>query len=122
VELLGDTPLDSFQADALRSLGACGRTLLDVIDHLLDFSKINRFTKNAPQLSRGRKNRTMAVGRQRLFHSMQSSLAADIDIAGLIEESVDTMFFGHSCKQGLLGCVSAWGLLRPASSILFKDM
>ncbi|KAK8076030.1 hybrid signal transduction histidine kinase A [Apiospora phragmitis] len=99
VELLGDTPLDSFQGDALHSLGACGRTLLDVIDHLLDFSKINRFTKNAPQLSRDRRNRTMAVGRQRLFQSMQSSLAADIDIAGLIEESVDTMFVGHSYNE-----------------------
>jgi signal transduction histidine kinase/GAF domain-containing protein len=40
LEFLRDTPLDSFQASMLNSLDACGNTLLDTINHVLDYAKI----------------------------------------------------------------------------------
>ncbi|KAM0815609.1 hypothetical protein AB5N19_01408 [Seiridium cardinale] len=41
VELLRHTTLDALQDGILRAIDASGRTLLDTIDHLLDFAKIS---------------------------------------------------------------------------------
>lgn len=42
-EFLADTDLDSFQRSFVDTIESCGRTLLDTINHVLDFSKLNSF-------------------------------------------------------------------------------
>ncbi|KAG5984592.1 hypothetical protein E4U55_004143 [Claviceps digitariae] len=42
-ELLSDTKLSVFQGNAAHTIDVCSRTLLDTVDHLLDYSKINSF-------------------------------------------------------------------------------
>lgn len=42
-EFLADTNLDSFQRSFVDTVESCGRTLLDTINHVLDFSKLNSF-------------------------------------------------------------------------------
>jgi signal transduction histidine kinase len=44
-EFLEDTNLDSFQKSLTKTQVICGRTLLQVIEHVLDYSKINSFEK-----------------------------------------------------------------------------
>ncbi|KAG6001599.1 hypothetical protein E4U43_001289 [Claviceps pusilla] len=47
-ELLSDTKLSVFQGNAAHTIDVCSRTLLDTVDHLLDYSKINSFrSKNS---------------------------------------------------------------------------
>lgn len=46
VELLSDSKLTSFQDSIVNTIDACGKTLLDTINHVLDFSKINSFEKS----------------------------------------------------------------------------
>lgn len=46
VEFLSDSNLTSFQDSIIHTIDACGKTLLDTINHVLDFSKINSFEKN----------------------------------------------------------------------------
>ena len=46
VEFLTDSDLSSFQESIIQTIEACGKTLLDTINHVLDFSKINSFEKN----------------------------------------------------------------------------
>ena len=46
VEFLADSDLSSFQESIINTIDACGKTLLDTINHVLDFSKINSFEKN----------------------------------------------------------------------------
>lgn len=43
VEFLADTALDGFQRNLVDTVDICGRTLLDTIEHVLDFSKIKKF-------------------------------------------------------------------------------
>jgi signal transduction histidine kinase len=45
VEFLIDTTLSSFQELTINIIDACGKTLLDTINHVLDYSKINSFEK-----------------------------------------------------------------------------
>lgn len=40
-ELLRDMPLNSMQLEMVHTIESCGQTLLDIINHLLDFAKIN---------------------------------------------------------------------------------
>jgi signal transduction histidine kinase/CheY-like chemotaxis protein len=45
-EFLMDSNLTSFQGSLIHTIDACGKTLLDTINHVLDFSKINSFEKH----------------------------------------------------------------------------
>ncbi|KAH8591930.1 hypothetical protein B0O99DRAFT_597767 [Bisporella sp. PMI_857] len=45
VEFLQDTAVDLFQDSMIDTIERCGRTLLDTIQHVLDFAKINNFNK-----------------------------------------------------------------------------
>ncbi|KAI9838064.1 MAG: hypothetical protein M1819_006219 [Sarea resinae] len=45
-EFLGDTDCDGYQRNMIDTIDSCGRTLLDTINHVLDYSKINSFQKS----------------------------------------------------------------------------
>lgn len=46
-EFLEDTNLDTYQKSLISTQVSCGKTLLQVIEHVLDYSKINSFEKVA---------------------------------------------------------------------------
>ncbi|KAF2474248.1 uncharacterized protein BDR25DRAFT_392014 [Lindgomyces ingoldianus] len=46
LRFLQDSPLDSFQISMLNSMAACGQTLLDTLNHVLDYAKINETKRN----------------------------------------------------------------------------
>ncbi|TVY46175.1 Hybrid signal transduction histidine kinase B [Lachnellula occidentalis] len=73
VEFLADTTLDGFQRNLVQTIDICGRTLLDTIEHVLDFSKIKKFGQD----------------------SMQSmGILADLDVSAVIEEVLEGVFAG----------------------------
>jgi signal transduction histidine kinase/CheY-like chemotaxis protein len=47
-EFLHDSELDSTQGELVSTIQTCGSTLLDTINHVLDYSKINSFEKKSP--------------------------------------------------------------------------
>ncbi|KAH7412714.1 histidine kinase-group I protein [Cadophora sp. MPI-SDFR-AT-0126] len=84
----------------VETIDSCGRTLLDTINHILDFSKINHFEKNW--------RRTKRVGARLIpgkpgggpLNLQQSDLPMlnlfqHIDISVLCEEVVESVFAGH---------------------------
>ncbi|KAH6646740.1 hypothetical protein BKA67DRAFT_540235 [Truncatella angustata] len=94
-ELLADTSLDVFQGNVLHTLETCGRTLLDTIDHLLDFSNISNYLNavEAEKRSRGNlKNKTTSI------ETGMKSLYGDISLDHLVEEVTESVFAGH-CFQ-----------------------
>lgn len=99
VELLQDTELDAFQGDLLQTMDACGRTLLDVIDHLLDHSKISKAAKRAKEHGRTTTNEDQrGLNRYRSFQSQIGALSHTVDLDALVEETVESMFTSH-CSQ-----------------------
>ncbi|KAF2867863.1 hypothetical protein BDV95DRAFT_501510 [Massariosphaeria phaeospora] len=45
VQCMQGSSLDSFQVTMLNTMSACGQTLLDTIDHILDYAKINETSR-----------------------------------------------------------------------------
>jgi len=84
VEFLADTALDGFQRNLVDTVDICGRTLLDTIEHVLDFSKIKKFGQETVQ---------------------PMGVVADLDISAVIEEVLEGVYAGFEfnglSSQGL---------------------
>lgn len=101
VELLQDTALDAFQGDVLHSVETCGRTLLDTMDHLLDWSKINSFKpsgrsrviQDKPKGSRRRPARMGSID------TGMMSITSDVDVSVLTEEVVESLCAGFNFQK-----------------------
>ncbi|KAI4755085.1 hypothetical protein E4T52_13983 [Aureobasidium sp. EXF-3400] len=87
VECLEDSTLDPFQENLVHTLATCGHTLLDTIDHLLDFAKINNFTRKSTQ---ARTNTSNPHEQTQNF-----ALDVDVDLSVVTEEVLETVFAGH---------------------------
>lgn len=104
-ELLHDTSLDAFQADVLHSVETCGRTLLDTVDHLLDWTKINNFigtsTYRRSNSVTGREQRGLRAGNNNLvsIEAGMMSIVTQVDVDVLAEEVVETVHAGHSFQK-----------------------
>ncbi|KAK8055723.1 Peroxide stress-activated histidine kinase mak1 [Apiospora rasikravindrae] len=111
VELLDGTDLDAFQGEVLHSMECCGRTLLDVMDHLLDYSKINKFMKDSKdQYKKGAQLPRMKNEIQESFESMtrkkslsfsskMTNLSTDIDLSLLTEQTIESIMSGHNFQK-----------------------
>lgn len=94
VELLHDTQLDIFQGDVLHTVETCGRTLLDTMDHLLDFAKINNHMAVDKRQKRGlKKDRNISI------KDGMKSLYSDIRLDVLAEEVLESIFAGFNFQQ-----------------------
>lgn len=105
VELLHDTSLDRFQKDVLHTVETCGRTLLDTVNHLLDWAKINNLsskqsTKSASVYGRGttRNAREDGLAATTIAANM-ISITANVGIDILAEEVVESVFAGHTYQK-----------------------
>ncbi|KAI5249032.1 hypothetical protein E4T43_00996 [Aureobasidium subglaciale] len=87
VECLQDSVLDPFQENLVHTMETCGKTLLDTIDHLLDFAKINNFTRKSTQ------RQTSSSEPQ--AQKQNFALDVDVDLSVITEEVLETVFAGH---------------------------
>ncbi|KAK7517748.1 uncharacterized protein IWZ02DRAFT_416709 [Phyllosticta citriasiana] len=98
VHFLSDTKVDAYQASLLDSVAMCGNTLLDTIDHVLDFAKVNTFKKRP--LKGTQKSDSKELKRPDSLSQGDSEeleyLTAEIDLATLTEEVVEAVFVGQS--------------------------
>jgi signal transduction histidine kinase len=93
-ELLHDTDLTAFQSDVLHSIESCGRTLIDVINHLLDYTKINRLANSTKEQSKNFGQPSLAAP-QSPFESQLSRLSSNVEVDALVEETVESVFTGY---------------------------
>ncbi|KAL6229567.1 hypothetical protein BDW75DRAFT_224931 [Aspergillus navahoensis] len=96
-ELLGDSDLTPAQTALVNTVEHCGRSLLDIINNMLDFAKINQFA---------RKSRSSRIKssppRQRLQRSLMPAkgngvvnLISDVQLDAVLEEVAGSVFAGH---------------------------
>ncbi|KAF1960780.1 hypothetical protein CC80DRAFT_590121 [Byssothecium circinans] len=98
LEFLKDTALDTFQVSMINSLGACGQTLLDTVNHVLDYARITEIQK---QKSTKRLTSTKAIHisskpRKRRRRDHHESLHPAVDLQHLTEETVEAVLVGQS--------------------------
>ncbi|KAI1869251.1 uncharacterized protein JN550_005881 [Neoarthrinium moseri] len=95
VELLRHTTLDTMQDGILRAIEASGRTLLDTIEHLLDYVKIT-----SQQSSKSRRRHTTTAGVRQRSSLPTSDLSAlpesPVRLDLLVEEVVESVLAGSS--------------------------
>lgn len=92
VEFLGSTRLDDFQESLLETVNACGRTLLDTMNQVLDFSKILSLERQKKRHKR-RKDPWRPRAPDRHPARMDPLMATNVAI--LTEDVVDSVCLGH---------------------------
>ncbi|CBX92229.1 similar to sensor histidine kinase/response regulator [Plenodomus lingam JN3] len=93
LEFIKDTPLDSFQTSMMNSLSACGTTLLDTINHVMDYSKISE-SRHRVSSRRLKNANTIRLSSKPLKSRRSKDAAFDFGIA--TEEVVEAVFSGSS--------------------------
>lgn len=97
LELLQSSTTDAFQRNVIHTVETCSRTLLDSINHLLDFAKINNFTSSDENRATRKDLRATrpTIGRKMTSSSGMMSLTSNTDLSIVTEESVESMFASH---------------------------
>jgi signal transduction histidine kinase len=89
-ELLIDTKLDIFQGNVAHTIETCSRTLLDTVDHLLEYSRISHLS--------GRDGRAPSLSSNGLEVEQfgKKSLLRDSRLDHIVEEVVESVFAGFN--------------------------
>ncbi|KAL5003041.1 hypothetical protein BDV10DRAFT_180734 [Aspergillus recurvatus] len=88
-ELLGTASLPPEQQHLVDMVESCGLTLLDTLNHLLDFSGINNLT-------------ALEDPAQGLSDAGMTSLEADFDLGDLVEEVVEVQYTGQNLPKAAI--------------------
>ncbi|KAF2848894.1 sensor histidine kinase-like protein/response regulator [Plenodomus tracheiphilus IPT5] len=94
LEFIKDTPLDSFQTSMLNSLSACGTTLLDTINHVMDYAKISESRRRVNTSRKLKNSNTIRLSSKPLKSRRNKDPSFDFGIA--TEEVVEAVFSGSS--------------------------
>jgi CheY-like chemotaxis protein len=96
-EFLNGTHLNEFQHSLLETVNACGRTLLDTMNQVLDFSKVVSLERTWRSLKRRKEPTLDFRGKDELASHLDSYV--DTDVAILAEEVVEGICLGHAYGQ-----------------------
>ncbi|KAI1629681.1 sensor histidine kinase/response regulator [Exophiala viscosa] len=114
IEFLHDTNMDDFQAGMVISVETCGKTLLDTVNHVLDYAKINNLSnQNSKRLGSSRNQ-----GYQQSTNS-DDSLTGDFDMALIVEEAVEAVYAGQVFRSANTDALEGKG---PRSSAAGRAM
>ena len=91
-EFLQGTELDEFQGSLLDTINACGRTLLDTMNQVLDFSKIVSQERSWRHIKRHKASPLEVRGMEKV--QLDTYVATDLGV--LAEEVVEGVCLGHA--------------------------
>ncbi|KAJ5510289.1 CheY-like superfamily [Penicillium expansum] len=96
-EFLNSTHLNEFQDSLLETVNSCGRTLLDTMNQVLDFSKVVSLERTWRSMKRKKESPLDFKGSDKLAHHLDTLVATDVAI--LAEEVVEGICLGHVYGQ-----------------------
>ncbi|CAI7578556.1 unnamed protein product [Penicillium glandicola] len=96
-EFLNSTHLNEFQESLLETVNSCGRTLLDTMNQVLDFSKVVSLERTWRSMKRKKESPLDYKGSDKLAHHLDTYVATDVAI--LAEEVVEGICLGHVYGQ-----------------------
>jgi signal transduction histidine kinase len=98
-DILSDTAMNALQQGMVHTIESCGRTLLDTINHLLDFTYMNKFKSDSVEEPTDHENQIADHKRAKLRRNPPSSserTKGPIQLDSILEEVVESVFAGHS--------------------------
>lgn len=96
-EFLNGTQLSEFQDSLLETVNACGRTLLDTMNQVLDFSKVVSLERTWKSMKQRKESPLDLKGTDKLASHLDTYVATDLAI--LTEEVVEGICLGHAYGQ-----------------------
>ncbi|KAK3395293.1 hsp90-like protein [Podospora didyma] len=114
VDLLRNTMLDRAQENILRTIETSGRTLLDTIDHLLDYSRISSNMRS----SRSDRRNTAPFSRRNSKSPTITTLSTTdmhVQLDRLAEEVVESVLAGWSYRNMSDAHFAAWNSFMQGS-------
>ncbi|KAK4996724.1 hypothetical protein LTR66_003724 [Elasticomyces elasticus] len=95
-EFLQDTECSAFQRSLIDTAESCARTLLDTINMVLDYSKINSFERDWRSAGKGKRGRhvTALEGPQAFLN-----IYDEVDVAAITEEVVEGSVTGFTSRE-----------------------
>jgi len=116
IEFLNDTPVDDFQASMIISAETCGKTLLDTVNHVLDYAKINNLAKhNSRRLGHPRNQGQLQAS------SSDSSLTSCFNLASVVEEVVEAIYAGQVFRSASADVVEGRGSSHSSGERVIGD-
>jgi signal transduction histidine kinase len=101
IEILHNTALDSFQESMVTAIDMCGKTLLDVINHVLDYTNISGFTearKQGLQTVKSRQSNSRHLSQNRI-EKLSKLQKINVDLGALTAEVVESVLAGRRQPQ-----------------------
>ncbi|KAF4957140.1 hypothetical protein FGADI_3360 [Fusarium gaditjirri] len=95
-ELIANTKLDVFQTNIAHTIETCSRTLLDTIDHLLDYSRVNNFADSTKRATGGP---PMSHFNTPGSQNLGTILVSDYLVDDLVEDVVESVFAGFNFQH-----------------------
>ncbi|KAF4312791.1 hypothetical protein GTA08_BOTSDO11663 [Botryosphaeria dothidea] len=121
VEFLHETASTTYQASLFTSIEICGKTLLDTIDHVLDYAKINKLGKGQKRKKHDSRPKPLNNGTD----NSVMGVTTDFDLSALVEEVVEAVCAGDAFKKAHAGAFHDAGptikALRSTSDAFVKD-
>jgi len=96
-EFLNSTKLDEFQESLLETVNACGRTLLDTMNQVLDFSKVVSLERTWRSMKRKKESPLDFKGTDKLASHLDTYIVTDVSIVA--EEVVEGISLGLAYGQ-----------------------
>lgn len=98
-ELLNDTELSGFQGNTTHMIETCCRTLLDTIDHMLDYSKVNSFASKTRRGSPSSTDKRPGMRQKLKSNQFGKKLRINAGLDGIIEEVAQSIFAGFNFQH-----------------------
>lgn len=99
LEFLEDTLTSAYQVSLVGSIETCGKTLLDTIDHLLDYAKINNLNRATDRPNSKSSLSTTSKTSQLQASGPNSTPLTTVDLALLLEEVTEAAFAGQTFRK-----------------------
>ncbi|KAJ7220088.1 hypothetical protein GGX14DRAFT_354775, partial [Mycena pura] len=96
-ELLGDSSLNHSQMSFLQTVQACGTSLVETVNHVLDFTKLSGNSK--------------AGGVEMVI------VPSKVDLMQLVEEAVDGCWIGHRARTAIMGDTGIGSVYSPPEEL-----
>jgi signal transduction histidine kinase len=120
VEFLQETSLSEVQTDMVYNIQASAKVLLDTLNHVLDFSKVNRKSKNkglSPAF-RSKRSKKAAARADPERQSLDNTVEDIADVCVLSEEVVESIYAGRSINKRAFDSAYRQKSERPQSMAL----
>ena len=97
---LSESQLTRFQEEMVHSISSCGRTLLDTLDHVMDFAKINSIsTAIGTNRTKDSHLRPASNGSSK----SQNPTTSAVNLVSLIEEVAEAVMMGFTVRHDFVG-------------------